>query len=166
MKDVVQKHDLEPYIVLNTEVVGAEWVESAQAYSRMTNAFVQQLWRTLSYLFYFWKGIAKRPSSNVVIFVVVNVKSSELQTLMGIMIIYIWKVRSRITSLVLVPLLSFCWGGVAIFQPLSWLHNPYPTSLFMANLEFSLFRPPCLPPYLPSPVYSPTHSVSSIPTPH
>jgi cation diffusion facilitator CzcD-associated flavoprotein CzcO len=35
MEDVVQKHDLEPYIVLNTEVVEAEWVESAQAYRVM-----------------------------------------------------------------------------------------------------------------------------------
>jgi 4-hydroxyacetophenone monooxygenase len=35
MKDIVRKHDLEPYIRLNTEVVEAEWVESAQAYLLM-----------------------------------------------------------------------------------------------------------------------------------
>jgi len=35
MKDVVRKHKLEPYIVLNTEVVDAKWVESAQTYILM-----------------------------------------------------------------------------------------------------------------------------------
>lgn len=33
MKDVVRKHNLEPHIMLNTEVVEAEWVEPAQAYT-------------------------------------------------------------------------------------------------------------------------------------
>jgi 4-hydroxyacetophenone monooxygenase len=32
MKDIVRNHGLEPCIVLNTEVVEAKWVESAQAY--------------------------------------------------------------------------------------------------------------------------------------
>lgn len=36
IKDIVRKHDLEPYIRLNTEVIEAEWVESAQAYRVMT----------------------------------------------------------------------------------------------------------------------------------
>ena len=36
MKDVVRKHNLEPYIHLNTEVIEAEWVESAQAYRVVT----------------------------------------------------------------------------------------------------------------------------------
>jgi cation diffusion facilitator CzcD-associated flavoprotein CzcO len=36
LKDVVRNHHLEPYISLNTEVIEAEWLESAQAYKVKT----------------------------------------------------------------------------------------------------------------------------------
>ena len=38
MEEVVRKHDIKPHIVLNTEVVEAEWVESVQAYRVMTQS--------------------------------------------------------------------------------------------------------------------------------